>query len=99
MGATHDLVLRNAQATKSAPSLEIIETLPEGSLVKLWAVDAANVNQGERFWARITHKNGKVWTGQTVNSMVFLKVAYGDRVRFNPTNVYDYEYPDHPNPT
>lgn len=99
MSATHDLVLRDAQASQSAPGLSVIETLPEGSLVKLWAVDGANVNQGERFWARITHKNGRVWTGQTVNSMVFLKVAYGDRVRFNPTNVFDYEYPDHPNPT
>jgi hypothetical protein len=97
MGATHDLILRNAQASSNVPGLDVIHGLPYGSLVRLCAVDANG--RGERFWVRITDKDGEVWTGEVAESLVFTKVALRDRVRFSPLNVYAYEYPDHPNPS
>lgn len=101
---THELVFRNAQemakshaAGFSAPGLELVETLPIGSLVKVCAV--LENNRGERFWVRVTDKDGEVWTGNVANSLVYLKVAYGDRVRFSPVNVYDFKYPEEGGPS
>ncbi len=97
MSKTHDLVLRNAQAEQKGVDLALINTLPPGSLVKLRAAD--DTGMSEPIWLRLTDKGGEVWTGEVAASPVFLKVALRDRVRFSPVNVFDFEYPDSPNPT
>lgn len=73
---------RNHPETFEVPSKSELETIQEGTYVKICDGD-------ERFWVQVTKIDGSTIQGTVSNDLVFEKpYNYGDLVEFHQKNVY-----------
>lgn len=70
--------------TFQLPDVEEIESLTEGSLVKV------SDNQ-ERFWVEIVRRQNDVLVGRVDNHLFSRKLKYNDLIQFCTANVYQVE--------
>lgn len=79
------------------PSLEVLDKLKVGDLVKLIFVTETKEDdgfRGERVWVEITKINGKRLSGKLDNEPYRLPLKIGDEISFGVENICDTEYED-----
>ncbi|RTP86864.1 hypothetical protein EKN35_19380 [Enterobacter asburiae] len=65
-------------------SYEELSLLKPGHLVKV-------CSNRERFWVLLTDVQGKRFTGEVANNLVWNDLKVGETVKFTMTNIFDYQ--------